>query len=123
MFYKVFPQYLVMGMSYDQFWCDDCLLVKYYREADELRRRRENFGYYLQGAYVYDALLRIAPVLHAFAKKGTKATPYLKEPYVLSEKEHLENVERKEKQDMVEMKAAFEAFALRFNERIKGAAK
>lgn len=36
---------------------------------------------WLQGMYVYDALLRASPLLHAFAKKGTKPKPYPTKPY------------------------------------------
>ena len=30
--------------------------------------------------YVYDALLRVSPILHAFAKKGAKPIPYRDQP-------------------------------------------
>lgn len=73
-FYKKFPYYLSIGMTEEQYWDRDSTLVKYYREAEELRQEKFNQEAWLQGMYVYDALARIAPILHAFAKKGTKGS-------------------------------------------------
>ena len=70
-------------MSYDQYWNDDVWLIWAYREADKIRRKRQNQLLWLQGMYVYDALCDVSPLLHAFAKKGTKATPYRSAPYPL----------------------------------------
>ena len=36
---------------------------------------------WLQGAYMYEALLDASPMLHAFADKNTKPIPYRDEPY------------------------------------------
>lgn len=95
LFNKFFPQYLEMGMSYEEYWEKDCRLVEFYREADKLRRDRANQEAWLQGMYVYDAILRIAPVLRAFSQKGAKPEPYVSEPYAISE----EQVELKKKRD------------------------
>ena len=76
-FYKKFPYYLSIGMTEEQYWDKDCCLVKFYRKSEELRKERVNQEAWLQGMYIYDALLRVAPVLHAFAKKGTKPQPYV----------------------------------------------
>jgi len=80
-FYEVFPFYLSIGMTYELFWLEDVNLVRYYRKAYEMQRERMNYDAWLQGAYFYDALCAVSPVLNAFAKKGTKPIPYLKEPY------------------------------------------
>ena len=82
-----FPFYLSIGMTYDQFWDGDCTLVEFYRKAYSLREARDNRSYWMQGLYFYDALCAVSPVLHAFAKAGTKPQPYLKEPYPISEEE------------------------------------
>ena len=70
-----------MGMTYEQFWEQDSDLVIYYRKADEIRFERENRAAWLQGMYVYEAIADIAPILHAFAKRGTKARKYSEKPY------------------------------------------
>lgn len=74
-------------MSYEQYWFQDPLMARDYYKADRLRQERVNSGAWLQGAYVYDAILRLVPVLHAFSKKDAKPVEYLKEPYGSSEKE------------------------------------
>jgi len=84
-------------MTEEQYWDRDCLLVKFYREAEELRKERMNQQAWLQGAYFYDALSRISPVLHAFAKKGTKAKPYVEEAYPITKKSVEEAESKKEK--------------------------
>jgi hypothetical protein len=76
-----FPFYLSIGMTYDQYWNEDCELPKYYRQAHELKTTRKNQELWLQGMYIYEALCDVSPVLHAFAKKGTKPQPYTERPY------------------------------------------
>jgi hypothetical protein len=83
-------------MTEEQYWDKDGLLVISFREADALRIERLNWEAWLQGAYVYDAISRIAPTLHAFAKKGTKAKPYLTEPYPVTKQEGERSEIRKE---------------------------
>lgn len=49
--------------------------------ANKLRAERKNQELWMQGRYYYEAMGAISPLLNAFAKKGTHAAPYLKEPY------------------------------------------
>lgn len=74
-------------MSEAQYWDADSTLVKYYREAEVLRTEKRNQEMWLQGLYVYDAVSRLVPVLHAFAKKGTKAKAYPDKPYPVTKPE------------------------------------
>ena len=96
-FCSKFPYYLAIGMTEEQYWDKDCMLAKYYREADELRKERMNQELWLQGMYYYDAMSRLSPILKAFAKAGTKAMPYVEEPYPITKKSAKENQEKKEK--------------------------
>lgn len=84
-FEDAFPHYLYMGMTPEQFWEGDSNLVVAYRKAFEMKQEADNQRLWLQGAYVYDAISRLVPILHPFAKKGTKAEPYLDKPYPLKE--------------------------------------
>lgn len=84
-FEELFPYYLSLGMTEEQYWDKDCRLVIFYRKAEELRTSRKNQEMWLQGAYFYEALSRVSPLLHAFAKKGTKPAPYLAEPFAITE--------------------------------------
>lgn len=86
-----------IGLTPDQYWNDDSSLAEAYRRADELKRERRNQELWLQGAYIYDALCRVAPVFHAFAKKGTKPLSYSSEPFVISNKQKRKQEEEQEK--------------------------
>ncbi len=98
-------------MTYEQYWNEDCLLTKYYRKANDLKREKRNQELWLQGLYIYEALCDVSPVLHAFAKNGTKPLPYVEEPFALSEKESEKHKECKKKTDRKRAKAVFEAWA------------
>lgn len=112
-FYKVFPYYLSIGMTYEQFWNDDCLLVKYYREADKLRLERKNTELWLQGRYFYEALCDVSPILHAFAKKGTKVKPYISEPFPITKEDAERQKQREERKRMEKMKAKMKGIMAR----------
>ena len=71
-------------MTPEQYWDGDPALTRYYRQADEIRRKRKNEELWLQGMYIYEALCDVSPILHAFAKKGTKANPYADHPYSIT---------------------------------------
>lgn len=106
-FYEQFPFYLSIGMTYDQYWNDDCCLVKYYRQAYKIGRDRKNQELWLQGMYIYEALCNVSPVLHAFAKPGTKPLPYSDKPYPIS-KEEVEMVKKmREKENRLRAKMSF----------------
>lgn len=110
-FDKAFPYYLSIGMTYCQFWQQDCTLVVAYRKAEELRQRRKNQELWLQGRYIYDALCAVSPILHAFAKNGTQPQPYLEKPYP-SDKEESQLRER----EQMEMQAeSFRQYVEAFN--------
>lgn len=107
-----------IGMSYDEFWNQDVALVRVYRKADELRRRRQNEVLWLQGMYIYEALCDVSPIFHAFAKKGTKPSPYPKEPYAITESEIREREEREARARQERIKAEFAAFAERIRQKM-----
>ena len=77
------PFYMSIGMSYDEFWYGDCWVASYYREAWKLKKQQLNEQFWLQGVYIYEALVDVAPILHAFTKKGTKPLPFPEKPYDL----------------------------------------
>lgn len=112
-FNAVFPYYLYAGMTYDQFWNDDCELVKYYREADKIRQQHEDQNAWLHGLYIYEALCNVSPIYNAFAKKGTKAKPYPKQPYLIAQAER--ESEDYPKQQLAKSKSKLEAWAAAIN--------
>lgn len=114
-FDECFPFYLSIGMTYDQYWKQDCELVKFYRKADDIRKKRINQEAWLQGAYFYNALCSVSPVLHAFAKNGTEPLPYMEEPFPLTRKER----DVREEEIMQERAERFRAFVEAKNNELR----
>lgn len=112
-----FPYYLSIGMTEEQYWDRDSCLVKYYRQAEELRRERVNQELWLQGMYFYDALARVSPILHAFAKKGTKAQPYVEEAYPINKKKMEDVKVKKEKAKSEKGVRYMQAYMVKNNQR------
>ena len=97
-FNRLFPYYLSIGMTYNEYWESDPMLAKYYREAEELKRARRNEELWLQGMYIYEALCDVSPIMVAFPKKGAKPNPYPDKPYCISEKQRkVEEAEQERK--------------------------
>ena len=119
-FYEVFPYYLAIGMTAEQFWDGDSTLVKYYRKAEEIRNEKRNQELWLQGMYVYEAICDVAPILHAFAKKGTKPTPYSAKPYPLNDKQTKRDEEEKQRKLVEKGKRFMEAMATSINKKYEG---
>lgn len=119
-FEKRFPYYLSIGMTYEQYWEQDCNLVKFYREAEELRSERLNQQAWLQGMYVYDALARISPILQAFAKKGTKAKPYVEQPYPITKKSGEKHKKERDKAMSQKGLAYMHALMVKNNKKFEG---
>jgi hypothetical protein len=116
----MFPYYLSIGMTPEQYWDGDCTLTKYYRKAEELRNEKRNQELWLQGMYIYEAICDVSPVLHAFAKKGTKPHPYSSRPYAISEKQIKQEREEKERKIAEKGKRFMEAVMRSTNKRFEG---
>ena len=119
-FYELFPYYLAIGMTPEQYWEQDCTLVKYYRKAEEIRNEKRNQELWLQGMYVYEAVCDVAPILHAFAKKGTKPTPYSAKPYPLNDRQIKRDEEEKQRKLAEKGKRFMEAMAVSINKKFEG---
>lgn len=113
-FDEVFPHYLAMGMSYEQFWEGDPAMVRPYRRADAIRRRRMNEELWLAGVYTAEALA--STVGNMFSK--TNKHKYPAEPFAITEDEIKERQERERKAKIEKIKAAFTARALSVNTRM-----
>ena len=111
-FREAFPQYLSMGMSYDEFWNREPWLVKAYRKAWEMKVSQRNWEMWMQGGYIYDALLKVAPVMSGggMGHKG-KVEPgkYPDRPYPLTEKEVRKQEEARRRAALQKMLAVFTA--------------
>lgn len=87
-FREAFPEYLAMGMSYDEYWNKDSTLVIAYRKAYQMRRDNRNFEMWLQGRYIYDAIAALSSILRtSLSKQPIKAEKYVERPYPLTKEE------------------------------------
>jgi hypothetical protein len=106
-------------MTPEQYWDGDAMLAKYYRQADELKQKRKNQEMWLQGLYFYEALCDASPILHAFAKKGTKPVPYVDHPFSLTAKEREDEKEMLAKKEQEKAKQYMEGIMAKVNKRFE----
>lgn len=83
LFEKNCPIYMSYGMTYNEFWYGSAYMVSFYRESYKLKLKQQDENNWMQGMYVYEALCKVSPVLHAFSKKGTKPLPYAEKPFLM----------------------------------------
>ena len=111
---KLCPYYMMIGVSYDEFWNGDYTHLKYYVEKYKLETERRNHELWLQGLYNFDALTTV--ISNALAKKGSTPKKYPEKPYRLTEKTEEEKEE--EKKNMVEnFRAQLMALDRRFSQK------
>ena len=108
LFREVFPYYIAMGMTYDEFWYGDPTLARDYRKAQDIRLHQEEWARHRQGEYFMAALLAIAPVIKPFVK-DPKPGNYPEEPWPLTEKEAREREIRKERENTLRFIQQLEA--------------
>lgn len=123
MFEKACPLYMSYGMTYDEFWNGNSYVCRYYRDAYELKKKAKDEELWMQGLYIYDALGRMSPIMHAFPKKGSKPLPYPDRPYTQSTK--YKEVEKKltpEEQEQIVKNERLKA-RLRFDAWARGVNK
>ena len=112
------PFYISIGMTPEQYWDGESTLVVVYREAYKLKVREQNRNLWLQGLYIYEALCCVSPVLHAFAKNGTKPLEYRNEPIALTKKEAEERRLRDERKKYEAFREGIKAWAVQHNDRL-----
>lgn len=111
------PTYMFFGMTYEEYWDGDNEAPKMYRKAYELKRRQANFDLWLQGAYVYEAILACSPTLNAL--KPSKPIDYRRTPFPLTAAEQFEAKEREEREKFEQFRAEMKAMAEQINARRK----
>ena len=119
-FYELFPYYLAIGMTPEQYWDGDPTLVKYYRKAAEIKKESRNEELWLQGMYIYEALCDVSPVLHAYAKKGTKPAPYSEKPYAITDAQRKYEEEMRARKIVEKGKMFMNAVMQSTNKRFEG---
>lgn len=100
-FDKVCPYYMHIGMTWDDFWHGEPDMCKFYREKNKLDIKQRNSELWLQGFYVYTAILNSSPAFNFFGKKRD-INPYMEEPLDLfGEKE--KEIKKKEEDNQQKM--------------------
>ena len=118
--------YMSIGVAYDEYWHGNYAMLAFRHKAFEMERKRAKYDAWIQGAYVYDALCMVSPVLHAFAKNGTKPMPYHEKPYGVESKERgAKNAEQsqaktKEEIQAINASARFASFMTHWNKKFEG---
>lgn len=91
---------MALGMTYEQYWYGDPLMVRAYYKADKIRQQRINDEAWLHGAYVYRAL--DATVGNMMRKKGSEPAKYPERPVDLGvvEETEAEKQQREEQETL-----------------------
>ena len=86
---------MAIGMTYEQYWYDDPLMVRAFYKADRLRIEREDWNAWTNGLYVLSALT--ASVGNMFRKQGQQPAKYPEEPFTVKKKqEQKERIKKRE---------------------------
>lgn len=100
-FEKLCPIFMNIGMTYKEFWEEDPTMAKDYLKAFDMKQKREirnkEWEIWKQGMYVYEALIDVSPILHAFSK-AKKPLPYPEKPYGLEDNDNEEEKSEQEKE-------------------------
>ncbi len=115
------PIYMSYGMTYDEFWNGNPSRAIFYRRAAIIQAKRKDEECWIQGVYVYDALCRVSPILHAFSKSGTKPLPYVERPYLSNAR--LDDAEEREALKQKQMENEMLVAKLRFSQWARATAK
>lgn len=118
-FEELCPFYMSIGMTYDQYWNEDCTMVVMFRKAHELRQESENQKLWLQGLYIYEALCCVTPAMRVM--KPQKPLPYHSEPIPLTGEKPADKPKEQERQEKSDNKAKayMEMFAMSFNKQFE----
>ena len=93
---------MAIGMTYEQYWYGDPLMVRAFYKAEQLRQQRMNEQAWLIGAYTYRAL--DSTVGNTMRKNGAKPSEYPEKPVELVKQEETK-AEKEEREDKEEVYA------------------
>ena len=116
-------------MTHEQYWYGDVTLVRDYRKAYQIQFERQrdliNWQAWIQGRYVYDALVEVAPNFNSL--KPREPQPYDEKPYELkrsdpapkSTPDEQSEKQKAEHEQMINARNYFHALAMEFNKNRK----
>ena len=106
-------------MTPEEYWDGENDLPRQFRKADQLRQERVSFNAWLQGYYIYESLLAVAPVFK-FGIKNPKPAPYFEEPIPATEIAVEKQKQKQERKKMEENKSRMKEIARQINDRLSG---
>lgn len=110
--------YLMAGMSYDDYWNGPAEMVLYYKKKLKKERDYANFQSWLQGLYIYEAILNLSPVLKPFVK-NPEVIPYREKPIPLTKAEIDKMLEEQEMARVKANREKMEQMLSVYNRRFK----
>ncbi len=117
-FEKLCGYYMSLGMGYHDYWDGDAAMVRFYRDKHKRDLDRQNFNHWMQGMYIYEALVDASPVFNPLSEKH-EPFPYMKEPIPITIEAIKETEERQNQQKMKNGKDAMRAWMVEFNKRFE----
>lgn len=87
-----------MGMSPSEYWDGDPKLTTYYRDAQRLKDKKENFNAWLHGLYIYNAMVCVSPLYRDWVKDH-HPEKYFAEPIEIYPKTKAEAKDDETRQD------------------------
>ena len=91
------PDYMAMGMTWDEYWDGDPQMTVAFRKMHRMKQESRNQEMWLQGMYIYEALLDASPMFRDLVKEA-KPIPYPTKPYPLNR----EDSEKRKEQEEIE---------------------
>ena len=93
LFNTVFPYYLSIGCSYEEFWNGSPWLATAYKEAEIYRMERRNYDAWLQGLY-FSRAVSSSLAMAFWNRKGQRPDGYFENPIPITEREKQEEQKR-----------------------------
>ena len=125
-FDELFPHYLLMGMTPEQYWDGESWLKPAYRKAYQLRMENEqriaDRNNWYMGQYIMAAIQATPLIVPGInMKKGASLPDYPNKPFLEKyEEQKKEEVRKQKEEDQSKLAMAmFQAFASRFNKNIE----
>ena len=125
-FDELFPHYLIMGMTPEQYWDGESGLKKAYREAYRIRMDTEqklaDRNNWYMGQYIICALQAVPLLVGGFnVKPSTKLPEYPDKPFLEKyEAEKKEEVRKKQEEDQMKLAMAmFQSLVMHKNKRME----
>lgn len=127
-FDELFPHYLMMGMTAEQYWDGEAMLKPAFRKAYRMRTedemRRADLNNWYMGQYLIKALQCVPLLVGGLnVKPSTRLPEYPEKPFLQqAEEQKKEEVRKKKEEDqaklaMALMQAAFEKFNRNFEKK------